>query len=184
MQVLFRILTILICLKAQIFSYTTPPLNLQVLMQSIYAPALFSVYSKDYGNLYCQLYGIASISKEFKQEMCEITKQAAKEMRHFAMKYIRNQIYLEQQYRLGYKNGWCFLQNGGTLLNAALVRDGYAVVQYFDTTESQILEELETLEAIARKEKRGLWNEWEKEMNCLKSALRQIAQDTLGEEEN
>ena len=78
----------------------------------IFAPTLFSVYNKNYGTLYCQLYGVAAVSKSFKRDICEISDRAIREMRHFSMQYVRNKIYLEQQYRLGYKNGWCFLQKG------------------------------------------------------------------------
>ncbi len=164
-------------LSVQSFAFSTPPLSLQVLVKSIFAPTLFSVYNKEYGMLYCQLYGVAGVSKSFKRDACEIDAKTVRAMRHFAMQYIRNKIYLEEQYRLGYKNGWCFLQRGGNLLNAEIVRDGYAVVQSFDRTEEGVLQELELLESIAREEKRGLWREWEKEMQCLKIALREIAQD-------
>lgn len=181
MQV-FKLFFVFILCGAQLFAFSLTPINTRALVKSIYAPALFSVYSKEYGMLYCQLYGVASIYREFENEMCVIDKKAAREMRHFAMQYTRNKIFLEEQYRLGYKKGWCFLQNGGNLFNAQIVRDGYAVVQYFDISESKMLEDLQILENIARKEKRGLWREWEREMNCLKNSLQQISSEILEEE--
>lgn len=168
-------------LNMQSFGFSIPPVSLQVLMKHIFSPTHFSVYSKDYGMMYCQLYGVAAVSKSFKWEGCEISPQALKEMRHFAMQYAQNKIKLEQQFRLGYKNGWCFLQKGGNLLNAEVVRDGYAVVQHFDLSEEKTLNDLEELESIARSEKRGLWKEWGKEMQCLKTALKEIAQVGLKE---
>ncbi len=171
-----------VCLVGlELFAFATPPINRQAIVKHIFAPTLFSVYSKDYGMLYCQLYGIAGVSKSFKNDTCEVDKRAVKEMRHFAMQYTRNKIFLEEQYRLGYKSGWCFLQRGGNLFNAELVRDGYAVVQYFDITESAVLADLEVLESIAKAEKRGLWKEWGKEMECLKKTLQEIAKETLSE---
>lgn len=164
------------------FAFVYPP-SFQVLMKSILAPAMFSVYSKDMGMLYCQLYGVASIEKAFQSDMCEITPKAAREMRHFAMQYTRNTIFLEEHYRAGYKKGWCFLQNGAHLFNAQIIRSGYGVVQYFDKSESAILGELEVLEALARENRRGLWNGWEKEMDCLKRTLKTIAQEALANEE-
>lgn len=165
------------------FSYVAP-LNFQVLLKHIYAPTLFSVYSKDAGMLYCQLYGVAGVSKDFKGDGCEVSKKSVKEMRHFALTYTQNKIFLEQQYRVGYVKGWCFLQNGGNLFNYEIVRDGYAVVQHFDATaEAQgVMADLEELEAIAREEKRGLWKEWEKEMNCLKVTLGAIAKEQIPKE--
>lgn len=175
-------ITLGVCLIGlNLFAFATPSISMQVLLKSIYAPTLFSVYNKRYGMLYCQLYGIAGVSKSFQNDTCEVNQQAVKEMRHFAMQYTRNKVFLEEQYRLGYKNGWCFLQNGGNLFNAELVRDGYAVVQYFDLTESAILADLEVLENIARSEKRGLWKEWSKEMECLKRTLQEIAKEVLSE---
>lgn len=174
-----------LCLMSlNLFAFATPPVSLQVLLKSIYAPTLFSVYNKSYGMLYCQLYGVAGVSKSFKNDTCEVSPQAVKEMRHFAMKYTRNKVFLEEQYRLGYKNGWCFLQRGGNLFNAELVRDGYAVVQHFDITESAVLADLEVLESVAKAEKRGLWKEWGKEMECLKRTLQEIAKETLSEDSN
>ncbi|TLD83179.1 hypothetical protein LS70_005360 [Helicobacter sp. MIT 11-5569] len=178
-----RIKILIVCgiLSVQSFGFSIPPVSMQVLMKHIFAPTLFSVYSKDYGMMYCQLYGVAGVSKSFKWGGCEITPQALKEMRHFAMQYVQNKIDLEQQYRLGYKNGWCFLQRGGNLYNAEVVRDGYAVVQHFDLSEEETLRSLEELEMIARSEKRGLWKEWGQEMQCLKIALKEIAQVGLKE---
>ena len=175
----YKILVIVGILSVQSFAFVIPAVSLQVLMQQILSPTLFSVYSKDYGILYCQLYGVASVSKSFEWEDCEVSSQRLKEMRHFAMQYVQNQVKLEQQYHLGYKNGWCFLQKGGNLFNAQVVRDGYAVVQYFDVSEEKMLKDLEKLESIARNEKRGLWREWEAEMQCLKTALGEIAQEAL-----
>lgn len=83
---------------------------------------------------------------------------------------------------MGYKNGWCFLQRGGNLLNAEIVRDGYAVVQYFDIEESATLADLEVLESIAKAQKRGLWKEWSKEMDCLKQTLQEIAKEVLSKQ--
>lgn len=176
---LFLILLGLCLTSLNLFAFATPPISRQALMKHIFAPTLFSMYSKDYGMLYCQLYGVAGVSKSFKNDTCEVSARAVKEMRHFAMQYTRNKVFLEQQYRLGYKSGWCFLQRGGNLFNAELVRDGYAVVQYFDITESAVLADLEVLESIAKAEKRGLWKEWSKEMECLKRTLQEIAKETL-----
>ncbi|MDE5925132.1 MAG: thermonuclease family protein [Helicobacter sp.] len=176
---LFLILLGLCLTSLNLFAFATPPISRQALMKHIFAPTLFSMYSKDYGMLYCQLYGVAGVSKSFKNDTCEVSARAVKEMRHFAMQYTRNKVFLEQQYRLGYKSGWCFLQRGGNLFNAELVRDGYAVVQYFDITESAVLADLEVLESIAKAEKRGLWKEWGKEMECLKRTLQEIAKETL-----
>ena len=50
-------------------------------------------------------------------------------------------------------------------------------MQYFDTSQPEIIEKLEILENLARSQKRGLWKEWNQEMECLKSTLRQIAQE-------
>ncbi|MCI5968489.1 thermonuclease family protein [Helicobacter sp.] len=171
-----KILLLIGILSTQSFGFSIPPVSVQVLMQHIFSPTLFSVYSKDYGILYCQLYGVAGVSKSFQWEGCEIAPQTLREMRHFAMQYAQNKIKLEQQFRLGYKNGWCFLQKGGNLLNAEVVRDGYAVVQYFDLSEEKTLKDLEKLESIAKSQKNGLWKEWEKEMECLKTALNEIAE--------
>lgn len=179
MKIFARILVLIGIFNTCAVAFSTPPVSMQVLVKHIFAPTLFSVYNKNYGTLYCQLYGVAAVSKSFKRDICEISDRAVREMRHFSMQYVRNKIYLEQQYRLGYKNGWCFLQKGGNLFNAELVSDGYAVVQHFDNTEGQVLEDLEILESVARAEKRGLWREWEKEMQCLKTALGEIAQDVL-----
>lgn len=162
-----------------LFAYIIPPVTTSVLLKYIYAPTLFSVYSRDYGMLYCQLYGVAMVSKSFDSDTCKVPDRAVKEMRHFAITYTQNTIFLEQQYRIGYKNGWCFLQNGGKFFNAQLVENGYAVVQYFDISEPKIIEDLEILENNARKNKRGLWREWEQEMECFKNTLRGIAQETL-----
>ena len=150
------------------------PVSLQVLLKSIYAPALFSVYSKDYGMLYCELYGVASIVREFQGEKCAVDAESAKKMRHFAMTYTRNKIFLEQQYRVGYSNGWCFLQNGANLFNAQIVKDGYAVIQTFDRSAEDVLVDLERLESLAKLQKKGLWKEWGEEMECLKKTLKQI----------
>ena len=177
----FKIFLLIGFLMVQSFGFSIPPVSMQVLMKHIFAPTLFSVYNKDYGVMYCQLYGVAGVSTSFQWENCEISPQALKEMRHFAMQYAQNKIKLEQQFRLGYKNGWCFLQKGGNLLNAEVVRDGYAVVQHFDLSEEKTLNDLEELESIARSEKRGLWKEWESEMQCLKTALSEIAQVGLKE---
>ncbi|MDA3967545.1 MULTISPECIES: thermonuclease family protein [Helicobacter] len=168
-------------LVLNLYAYTIPPVTTSVILKYIYAPTLFSVYAKDYGMLYCQLYGIAMVSQSFKSENCEVSPRAVKEMRHFALTYTQNTIFLEQQYRIGYKNGWCFLQNGGKFFNAQLVENGYAVVQYFDISEPKIIEDLEVLENIAKTNKRGLWREWEQEMECLKSALRGIAREMIEE---
>ncbi|TLD86512.1 thermonuclease family protein [Helicobacter sp. MIT 05-5294] len=176
---LLRVGLVLGFLSTNLFAFATPPISRQVILKHIFAPTLFSVYSKDYGMLYCQLYGVAGVSKSFSSETCEVSQRAVKEMRHFAMQYTRNKIFLEEQYRLGYTKGWCFLQRGGNLFNAELVRDGYAVVQYFDIGESAVLADLEVLESIAKAEKRGLWKEWEKEMDCLKRTLQEIAKETL-----
>lgn len=177
------IVCLLLCFNPNLFAFATPPVNAQVLLKRIFAPTLFSVYSKDYGTLYCQLYGVAGVSKSFSNETCEVSQKAVKEMRHFAMQYTRNKVFLEEQYRLGYKNGWCFLQRGGNLFNAEIVRDGYAVVQYFDLEESAVLADLEVLESIAKAEKRGLWKEWGKEMECLKRTLQGIAKEILSQDE-
>ncbi|MBX7491532.1 thermonuclease family protein [Helicobacter turcicus] len=176
-----KILLLVGILSVLSFGFSIPPVSMQVLMKHIFAPTLFSAYSKDYGMMYCQLYGVAGVSKSFKWASCEITSKAFREMRHFAMQYVQNKIELEQQYRLGYKNGWCFLQRGGNLFNAEVVRDGYAVVQHFDLSEEKTLNDLEQLETIARNEKRGLWKEWGQEMQCLKTALGEIAQVGLKE---
>lgn len=160
-----------------LYSFVFTPITQRVILKNIYAPAVFSVYSKDNGMLYCQLYGVASASKDFKRD-CQITPKAIKEMRHFAMNYVRNKIFLEQQYTIHYQNGWCFLQNGGNLFNEEIIKDGYGVVQYFDTSQPEIIEKLEILENLARSQKRGLWKEWNQEMECLKSTLRQIAQES------
>lgn len=178
---IFRLWFLAGIISMQSFSFSIPPVSMQVLMKHIFSPTHFSVYSKDYGMMYCQLYGVASVSKSFKWEGCEISPQKLKEMRHFAMQYAQNQIKLEQQFRLGYKNGWCFLQKGGNLFNAQVVRDGYAVVQHFDLSEEKMLKDLELLESIARDKKKGLWKEWREEMQCLKRALREIAQVGLKE---
>ncbi|MDE5602857.1 MAG: thermonuclease family protein [Helicobacter sp.] len=158
------------------------PVSLQVLLKSIYAPALFSVYSKDYGMLYCELYGVASIVREFQGEKCAVDAESAKKMRHFAMTYTRNKIFLEQQYRIGYSNGWCFLQNGANLFNYEIVRDGYAIVQHFDSIAENVLKDLETLEEEAKIQKKGLWREWEEEMGCLKVMLMERAKEVMEKE--
>ncbi|WP_233704032.1 thermonuclease family protein [Helicobacter mesocricetorum] len=158
------------------------PVSLQILLKSIYAPALFSAYNKDYGMLYCQLYGVASVARGFQDEKCAVSADSAKKMRHFAMTYTRNKIFLEQQYRIGYINGWCFLQNGANLFNYEIVRDGYAIVQYFDTNAENVLKDLEILEIEARTQKKGLWREWGEEMNCLKVALMERAKEAMEKE--
>ena len=170
-------------LSMQGFGFSIPSVSVNALMQRIISPTLFSLYSKDYGMLYCQLYGVAGISRCFVGQDCEVTLQSLREMRHFAMQYVQNTIKLEQQFHIGYKRGWCFLQKGGNLLNAKVVRDGYAVVQYFDGEEEGVLKDLERLEPVARKEKRGLWREWEVEMNCLKETLREAAKGILAQEQ-
>lgn len=147
---------------------------MQILLKTIYAPTLFSGYAKEYGRLYCQLYGVAGVVSAFKNEECEISEQSAKEMRHFAMTYTQNKIFLEQQYRVGYSNGWCFLQNGANLFNAQIVKDGYAVIQTFDRSAEDVLVDLERLESLAKLQKKGLWKEWGEEMECLKKTLKQI----------
>lgn len=167
----------ILILSVEIFAFAYPLISLRIITKTIYAPALFGVYSKDIGMLQCQLYGVASIEKAFNNRLCEITPKAAKEMRHFAMQYTRNKIFLEEQHRAGYKKGWCFLQNGAHLFNAEIVRDGYGVVQYFDTSEQKILEDLEKLEQLAKKERKGLWREWAKEMQCLKTSLNAKAKE-------
>ena len=167
-KLIFFLAFLLFSIEAFSFAY---PLSVRVITKKIYAPAIFGVYAKDFGMLQCQLYGVASITKAIDSGLCQISPRAAKEMRHFAMQYTRNKIFLEEQYRAGYKKGWCFLQNGAHLFNAEIVRDGYGVVQYFDTSEQKILEDLEKLEKIAKKERKGLWREWAKEMQCLKTAL-------------
>ncbi len=172
-----KIAFVLTLLTLQLFALVFTPISLQVILKSIYAPALFGVYSKDFGLLYCQLYGVATPSKSFKNEICEISEKSLKEMRHFAMNYTQNKIFLEQQYTLGYQNGWCFLQNGGNLFNAQIIKDGYGIVQYFDLSQGEILAKLETLENIARSQKKGLWKEWAREMECLKSSLEQISEE-------
>lgn len=158
------------------YSYT---LSTRAIMKSVYGPTMFRIYARDYGTLYCQLYGVASVYSPFKTEACELTARDVKEMRHFALTYTQNHIKNEEQYRLGYKDGWCFLQNGAHTFNAQIVRDGYAVVQHFDRDDPQFMAELETLEAIARRERRGLWNEWPKQMECLKKSLNDIAKDVF-----
>lgn len=157
------------------------PLNLQVLLKSIYAPTLFGMYSKDVGLIYCQLYGVAGVSTPINTPDCQISAQKVKEMRHYAMQYTRNKLFLEQQYQIGYLDGWCFLQNGGQVFNAQIVRDGYAVVQNLETSSAAEVfrADLELLENNARSEKRGLWKEWEKEMACLKGALKQLQSDLV-----
>lgn len=169
----------LFLLALPLFSLVFTPVALQAILKSIYAPALFGVYSKDFGKLYCQLYGVATPSKNFQSEICEIDPKTLKAMRHFAMNYTQNKIFSEQQYFLSYQNGWCFLQNGGNLFNEQIIKDGYGVVQYFDLTQEEVLVNLETLENVARNERKGLWKEWAKEMECIKSTLRGIAQENL-----
>lgn len=173
-----KITFVLAFLALPLFALVFTPISLQVILKSIYAPALFGVYSKDSGNLYCQLYGVATPSKSFKNEICEISEKSLKEMRHFAMNYTQNEIFTEQQYTLGYQNGWCFLQNGGKLFNEQIIQDGYGIVQYFDLSQGEVLAKLEVAENIARAQKKGLWKEWNQEMECLKSTLRQIAQES------
>lgn len=158
------------------------PVSLQVLLKSIYAPALFSVYNRDYGMLYCELYGVASVAKAFKGEKCEVSADSARKMRHFAMTYTRNKIFLEQQYRIGYSNGWCFLQNGANLFNYEIVRDGYAIVQHFDTIAENVLKDLEVLQSEAKAQKRGLWREWGEEMSCLKVTLMERVKEVMEKE--
>ena len=91
---------------------------------------------------------------------------------------MRNKIFLQKQYTIHDQNGWCSLQNGGNLFNEESIKDGYGVVQYFDTSQPEIIEKLEILENLARSQKRCLWKEWNQEMECLKSTLRQIAQES------
>lgn len=90
---LFVLLLGLCLASPNLFAFATPPISRQALMKHIFAPTLFSMYSKDYGMLYCQLYGVAGVSKSFKNDTCEVSARAVKEMRHFAMQYTRNKVF-------------------------------------------------------------------------------------------
>ncbi len=174
----FRITFLVLALFCMpLFSLVFTPIPLQGILKSIYAPALFGVYSKDFGRLYCQLYGVATPSKNFQSDICEINPKTLKAMRHFAMNYTQNKIFSEQIYFLSYQNGWCFLQNGGNLFNEQIIKDGYGVVQYFDLTQEEVITKLETLESVAKNKRKGLWKEWAKEMECIKNTLREIAKE-------
>ncbi len=97
-------------------------------------------------------------------------------MAYHARNFTLERLFLEQKYRLGFASNWCFLQDGGELFNAVLVREGYAPVYPIRLQGTQgILEELLELQEIAKREKRGLWKEWRAEMECLSSLARERA---------
>lgn len=145
------------------------PLSLSAILKEVHSAALFTLYAPSYGYLYCSLYGAVAPLYTDSDSPCQIDPKKAREMRYHARNFTLRQLYMEQQYRLGYVQGFCLLQAGAHLFNATLIKEGYAVAQNSETSgESELLRgELFRLEEIARREQKGLWKEWKEEMECL-----------------
>lgn len=150
------------------------PVSVQALLKEVHSAARYTLYAPAYGYLGCALYGVAEPFYTTPEMACQADPKRVREMRYHAKNFARRYLYLEQQYRLGYTQGACLLQKGARLWNAILIEEGYAVFVPQDKSEASAIlrEELERLEAIAKRDQKGLWKEWAKEMECLSSLLK------------
>ncbi|MGP1580932.1 MAG: thermonuclease family protein [Wolinella sp.] len=170
------VLLILSILHTFVLHAFEAPLSLHALLKRVHSATLFSFYSPQYDYLSCPLFGVAPLQEPPAGAPCEIAPRRLKEMAYHARNFTLERLFLEQKYRLGFASNWCFLQDGGELFNAVLVREGYAPVYPIRLQGTQgILEELLELQEIAKREKRGLWKEWRAEMECLSSLARERA---------
>lgn len=151
-----------------------PPVSVFALLKTVYASSLFSMYAPQVGYLYCSLYAVQAPIYTQPDMVCQIEPSRAQKMRWYAKTFTQKTLFLEQKYRLGYADGYCFVQDGAHLFNATIIREGFAVYRPLPKLKGDdvLKSELEQLENIARVNKKGLWGDYAKEMQCLRQVAR------------
>lgn len=152
-----------------------PPATMFALLKNVYAASLFSMYAPRVGYLYCSLYGVQAPIYTQPDMSCQIDPKKAQKMRWYAKTFTQRTIFLEQKYRLGYADGYCFVQDGAHLFNATIIREGFGVYRPMPKVKGDnlIKDELQQLEDIARANRKGLWGDYAKEMECLRKVARE-----------
>ncbi|RAX58595.1 hypothetical protein CCZ01_02075 [Helicobacter monodelphidis] len=162
-----------LCVASFLNAYEAP-VSFFGLLKTVYASSLYSVYVPQVGYLYCSLFGVQAPIYTNDEMPCQIDNRRALEMRYHAKNFTLRTLQLEQKYRLGYTDGYCLVQDGAHLYNATMIKEGFAVARSLPKLKGDAVlkDELGILESIARKERKGLWGDYEKEMLCLKRIAR------------
>ncbi|RDU62663.1 thermonuclease family protein [Helicobacter sp. MIT 14-3879] len=93
-----------------------------------------------------------------------------KKMSNLTIGYMQNNLDMEQLYGVRIINGFCIISFRNIILNEKIISDGYAVVNKGFVNDSEFLDRLLYLQDIAINNKKGLWNNFYNEMQCLKDS--------------
>lgn len=161
----FRILLLLGLSPAFLFSA-----HWYGLLRSIDAASYLVLHEKNYEDYDCRLYGVATpdLAKPNTIE-CEIDPEQLRIMAFYTTLYATRILHAESLYGFDLVDQLCIVYNGGRVYNLQLIADGYGVPWRANTQETnqEVLTRAAKLLRKAKQEKRGLWNEWEREMSCL-----------------
>ncbi len=149
-------------------------ITLYGILKEKYRAPLLRFYNEDYGYIDCPIFGVNTPDNVIKTN-CEIEPRKFKKMAFYSKLYMQRTLYLEQKYRIDIADNQCILYNGGKIYNSQLISSGNGFVTHLRPTPiefERFKDRLIREEGRARKNSKGLWHEWEKEMMCLKNEAR------------